>query len=496
MFQRYFLAPLAALLVLAAAPRLAHAQTGGVGIGTTAPDASAALDIVNSSKGLLLPRVAAASAIARPAPGLLVYQTGAPAGFYYNAGTAAAPSWQQMGTTTNGDNLGSHTATRKLDLAAFPLVGNGGSTGLTISSGGNVGIGTGTPATTLDVRTANNTAAITVGQTDNTAGALYLGNSAHGLKRNYSSGNDVGLYTTAGNVYLSTAGGSTDQLMLRSDGLLRVGNAGAPGALEVLSGSSTTTSTTSLDQQFTGASKSGNGTGFWQTFEANQTGTLTRIEVQMVSPGTYNGGGFPAQFDVYQGSVSGPNVSSQSIEVGLNYGFQSITLATPVPVVQGQTYAFRVYLPQYAYNGGFGFISTPARAPGQGWYGYSASPRPGGPYPVGTSSLGLEIDTGFKTYVTNYTTTADRSLTVQNSGRVGINTADPVHPLTVQADGSGAALGFASAGTDKYNWSLTNGGLNLSESNVAGGRLFVQDGGNVGIGTTSPIARLHVSGSA
>ena len=72
MKYRFSLAPLAAtLLLLAAAPRLAQAQTSSVGIGTTAPDASAALDIVSSSKGLLLPRVAAASAIASPAPGLL-----------------------------------------------------------------------------------------------------------------------------------------------------------------------------------------------------------------------------------------------------------------------------------------------------------------------------------------------------------------------------------------------------------------------------------------
>ena len=103
MLHRYLLAPLAA-------PRLAHAQTGGVGIGTTAPDASAALDIVSSSKGLLLPRVADATSIASPAPGLLVYQTGAPAGFYYNSGGGA--SYQTGGAsggaggTPNGGNGG------------------------------------------------------------------------------------------------------------------------------------------------------------------------------------------------------------------------------------------------------------------------------------------------------------------------------------------------------------------------------------------------------
>jgi len=78
MRHRYLLAPLAALLLLAA-PRLAHAQTGSVGIGTTAPDASAALDISSTSKGLLLPRLTlaqrdalTASTTAPPVAGLVI----------------------------------------------------------------------------------------------------------------------------------------------------------------------------------------------------------------------------------------------------------------------------------------------------------------------------------------------------------------------------------------------------------------------------------------
>ena len=50
--------------LLLALPLAALAQTPGVGIGTTTSDASAALDIVSSSKGALLPRVAAATALA------------------------------------------------------------------------------------------------------------------------------------------------------------------------------------------------------------------------------------------------------------------------------------------------------------------------------------------------------------------------------------------------------------------------------------------------
>jgi len=76
MLKKYLLAPLAALLLLAA-PRRAHAQTGAVGIGTTAPNASAALDVSSTSKGLLPPRMdkSQRDAIASPAAGLTIYNT-------------------------------------------------------------------------------------------------------------------------------------------------------------------------------------------------------------------------------------------------------------------------------------------------------------------------------------------------------------------------------------------------------------------------------------
>ena len=57
MQKRYLLAPVVALL-LAAAPHVTQAQTtGSVGIGTTTPNASAALEIKSTSQGLLLPRL-------------------------------------------------------------------------------------------------------------------------------------------------------------------------------------------------------------------------------------------------------------------------------------------------------------------------------------------------------------------------------------------------------------------------------------------------------
>jgi hypothetical protein len=61
-----------------------------VGIGTTTPAASAQLEITSSNKGLLIPRITKTqkNAIASPATGLLVYQTGPDStGFHYYTGT-------------------------------------------------------------------------------------------------------------------------------------------------------------------------------------------------------------------------------------------------------------------------------------------------------------------------------------------------------------------------------------------------------------------------
>jgi hypothetical protein len=101
-------------LLLMLAPGAAWGQDG-VRIGpapVTAPDASAALDIVSSGvqkKGLLIPRLSAADRAAMPAPaqGLIVYQTdgtptgGSGSGFWYNQGTSAAPKWLRL-TDSNG----------------------------------------------------------------------------------------------------------------------------------------------------------------------------------------------------------------------------------------------------------------------------------------------------------------------------------------------------------------------------------------------------------
>src|SRR5882724_12507822 len=86
-------------------PRL-HAQS--IGINTTTPDASAALDIKSSTKGILIPRTSTTSrlAIVSPAKGLMLYDT-ITSSFWMHNGTA----WQEMITGNSGWRLNGNNGT-------------------------------------------------------------------------------------------------------------------------------------------------------------------------------------------------------------------------------------------------------------------------------------------------------------------------------------------------------------------------------------------------
>ena len=65
-----------------------------VGIGTTTPNNSSSLDVVSTTRGVLIPRMTVAQriAIVNPAEGLLVYQINDVKGFYFYNGT----SWNRL----------------------------------------------------------------------------------------------------------------------------------------------------------------------------------------------------------------------------------------------------------------------------------------------------------------------------------------------------------------------------------------------------------------
>ena len=144
-----------------------------------------------------------------------------------------------------GDNLGNHTATQNLNLAGYQLVGNGGSSGLAISSSGNVGIGTTTPAARLDLQGG----ADDTGANDPVALALQWRNGGyrHFLRsrhsdKNTAGGNGIDFYlNNGGGPATSTAPGvgNVPALSLANyNGLAQVGigTTTPAGGLQVLTG--------------------------------------------------------------------------------------------------------------------------------------------------------------------------------------------------------------------------------------------------------------------
>jgi len=102
-----------------------------VGIGTTTPHASSALEISSTNSGILIPRMTEVQrdAIVTPVTGLLIYQTNNTPGFYYYTGII----WMTFGGADND----------------WTMHANG--TDMFNANTGNIGVGTNTPTTKLHV---------------------------------------------------------------------------------------------------------------------------------------------------------------------------------------------------------------------------------------------------------------------------------------------------------------------------------------------------------
>jgi len=402
-----------------------------------------------------------------------------------------------------------------------------------LNQSGQLGIGTTGPATTLDVRTADASAAITVGKTDASAGALYFGNPNHGLKRNYNGGNDVGLFTTSGTLYLSAAGNaSTSQFVLQNGGNVGIGTPTPSQKLEVAGQVFSSSGGFRFPDNTVQATAAVIPTG--ANFIQNQTsqqasanfnvsgngtvgGTLAATNASITTALTGNGasiGGVGVGVRADGGLNLGQNTSGNSIYLGYQAGRVNTGSYNTFSGYQSgysnttsSQNTFSGYQSGYSNTtGGNNTFSGNASGYGNTTGGSNAfSGGNSGQYnTTGSNNTALGYGSGpqsGKGDITNATAlgalvklTTSNTVVLGNMANVGIGTTSPSHPLVVQTNtNSGDLLGFNNgAGVDKYSFSLSNGGLNLSESNVAAGRLFIQDGGNVGIGTTSPSAGLHI----
>lgn len=180
---------------------------GQVGIQTNSPDASSALDIVASDKGLLIPRVTlssslgSASPVTSPATGLLVFNTGAnqAVGLYYwdgsawnlfNSGAVSSDYWNLTGNT--GTTVGTNFigTTDAEDFATY----TNNTERMRFTSGGQGLVGLTTPYAAEDFFSVDGTATQTwaINGYGDVCG-VYGSGGGYGL---YGSGGTFGLRTT------------------------------------------------------------------------------------------------------------------------------------------------------------------------------------------------------------------------------------------------------------------------------------------------------------
>jgi len=402
------------------------------------------------------------------------------------------------GRTADGGAIS--MATLRNDAGILRLQAQGGlanpTYGIILLPSGNVGVGSSSPQTTLDVagtiqaQTAFQSSPSVVFPVIGTLQAVYLGQSGAAAARGtcVRIGDIVGAayYMTTGSTnltfYKDVSASTPVPVMYFSGGSVtgavptvvvsnQLGVGTAPAyPLHVYQGSATFTPTayftspssdTTLDLVNTAASGrywrigsggTGSGTGVGNFYVYDFTASITRMVIDLngymgigtITPSSY--------LHVYQGSTNISGLKLESSGIGLGSGLQMINSS-------GRTYGI-----------------------------YS-----------GSDSL---------LHIADATANADR-IVINSTGSVGIGSASPAYTLDVVGGVRGTTGLFAGNGLGAValnlldvaaaSWQITTGNSNLSINNDSASwtnRLTITSAGSVGIGSASPAYTLDVAGIA
>jgi hypothetical protein len=377
---------------------------------------------------------------------------------------------------------------------------------MVINSSGNVGVGVDTPIESLHVN-----------------GKVYASNQVLSSASNDSSNvpsfswredSNTGIYhPTTSTLGFSTAG--VPRMFINSTGNVGIGLSNPSQRLHV-SGNETVTGTVS-------AGDGGLGYGNAGTFNAfvgmNSTfGAGSNIAIQLGRATVYNDSWFlihthlsnTSPSNYFQIAAYGSGNSGLAVQAGGNVGIGTTSPVHKLHVV-GKVYSDTQLLvssndsattPGYSYlgNSNTGMFHSALDTLGFSTNGTSRMIIDGsGNIGIGTASLSQRLHVSGNEFVTGIVSAGDGGLGFGNPGTfnafVGMN--------STFGSGSNVAIQLGRVTALNESWFLLHAHLsNTSPSNYfqisayASGNtgLVVQAGGNVGIGTTSPVHRLHVAG--
>ncbi len=427
-----------------------NAQNISINGSGTAPDSSAMLDISDTTRGLLVPRLTFSqrNLVANPATGLLIFQTNADSGFYYNNGTTGTPNWTRLKTDSDSSFWS------KKD------------TNLYFNTGG-VGIGIDTPMGLLQ---------------------LY-GNGNFGAGSRIIFGDDYRSTSNDWNAFVGESGWDSeqdsDQLQVHGSGGTFFTVGGGSGGNEL--------DTAAVINSF----------GRLELYQARQSANFLRMFADTGQVGVWfnNDSAYWALFSesrngsfMPQGAVGlfgGLNAGTRAlrwvVDVDGNMGIGTSTPLTQVDIIDTGIVAVRVGSDQtdqfmkLDYNTSAGFSSIQS-----GLFGGTTHPLilqgGGGDVGIRTTSPRKELH-------------VNGSIIAESSNLASLPTGLTYALLT---NNNGESLLSSSSGSKSESLKINGSTISFSSgiSNFSNPTvMFIDTGGNVGMGTTTPAEKLEIDGS-
>jgi len=251
-----------------------------------------------------------------------------------------------------------------------------------------------------------------------------------------------------------------------------------------------------LDQEQASTSFVDNYSVLMQSFTAGLSGELRSVSIYLRSPSSGDAGIMPIIFRLYEGDgMSGTILSSRDSTLSGGWDWYTFKFDPPVTVSAGSTYTV--------------YINPSMRI--RDWIALES----GNPYPGGRFYIIDDYDTVFRTYIGG---TLSPALVATDLDRVGIGTANPITNLhlysltaddgvTLQVSNNTFSQGLMFQNSlGAYTWRIyrKNVGSNDADLVFANGTttdlsamtdvVTFEHGGQVGIGTSDPSAKLEIAG--